>query len=333
MKAMMLTAGLGTRLRPVTNVYAKPAIPFLGVPLAQYGRVLLEKAGATSFVMNTHYMPEQIEAVAQRMRDQGLEVSTSHEAGEPLGSGGGIWKARPLLEGGGDFLVANGDEIILPHRADVMREFVTAHRSRKALASILVMHHPLVGTQFGGVWCDGKGNVRGFGKDGSKFGADAIGYHYIGILMLNDRIFGYLPAGESNILYDALAAAIARGETVQAIESTFTWFETGNPKDFLTAVKEALPLIEHGQGEDAILLRAITNRFSAPGTSLERREGALIYAAPDALAPKLAELKGVIVLEKGAEIEAGASVENCVLFSGARVRRGEQRKNELVLPS
>jgi mannose-1-phosphate guanylyltransferase len=333
MKAMMLTAGLGTRLRPLTNLYAKPTVPFLGVPLACFGQAILQQAGARSFVMNTHHLPEQIEDLAVRMRLDGLDVETSHEAGVPLGSGGGIWKARNLLEGGGDFLVANGDEIILPHRPFVMRDFVSAHRSKKALASILVMHHPLVGSQFGGVWCDSKGAVRGFGKDGSKFGADAIGYHYIGILMLNDRIFEYLPEGESNILYDALAAAIARGEVVQAIESTFTWFETGNPKDFLSAIKEAIPLLEQGKGEDASALRAITQRFRSPGTTIEHRETALVYAAPDSSVPALADLNGVVVLESGAQIEAGASVENCILFPGARVRSGEKRKNELVLPS
>lgn len=333
MKAMMLTAGLGTRLRPVTNAYAKPCVPFLGVPLACFGRAILEQAGATSFVMNTHHLPEQIEALASQMRNEGLKVETSHEPGQPLGSGGGIWKARKLLEGGGDFLVANGDEIILPHHPSIMREFVDSHRSKKALASILVMHHPMVGSQFGGVWCDSRGNVRGFGKDGSKFGDDSIGYHYIGILMLSDRVFDYLPEGESNILYDALSAAIAKGEVVQAIESTFTWFETGNPKDYLAAVKEAVPLLEQGQGEDAKALRAITRRFRAPGTTIEHRENAIVYAAPNATAPLLAELNGVVVLENGASLEAGASIENCVLFPGARVRTGEKRKNELVLPS
>ncbi|MES2962382.1 MAG: sugar phosphate nucleotidyltransferase, partial [Bdellovibrionota bacterium] len=133
MKAMMLTAGLGTRLRPVTNFYAKPTVPFLGVPLAYFGRAILEQAGATSFVMNTHHLPEQINALADRMRVEGLKVETSHEAAAPLGSGGGIWKARKFLEGDGDFLVANGDEIILPHRPDVLREFVAAHSAKKAL--------------------------------------------------------------------------------------------------------------------------------------------------------------------------------------------------------
>ncbi|MEK7357448.1 MAG: sugar phosphate nucleotidyltransferase, partial [Bdellovibrionota bacterium] len=282
MKAMMLTAGLGTRLRPVTLTYAKPVVPFLGVPLASFGRAILEQAGAKSFVLNTHYLPEQIEAYAQAMRAEGLSVETSHEPGQPLGSGGGIWKARKLLEGGGDFLVANGDEIILPHDPKVMQNFVAAHRSRRALASILVMHHPLVGSQFGGVWCDAGGAVRGFGKDRSKFGDDAIGYHYIGILLLNDRVFEYLPAGESNILYDALSAAIAKGEVVQAVESTFSWFETGNPKDYLSGIKETVALLEHGKSEDARALRELTRRFRMPGTPLEHRDAARAPAPTNA---------------------------------------------------
>ena len=330
----MLTAGLGTRLRPVTNRFAKPTVPFLGVPLACFARPLIESLGVREFVLNTHYLPEQIENLASEWRQDGLTVTTSFEPGEPLGSGGGIWKARALLEGGGDFLVCNGDEIILPHDPNTMQDFFNAHRARRALASILVMRHEQVGTQFGGVWCDSRGLVKGFGKDPKAFGPGCTGFHYIGLLALTDRIFDYLPKGESNILYDALAKAIANGETVQAIEGSFTWFETGNPGDYLRAIEVALELLEGAPAQDepdVAVLRATLKKFGAPGAKLETRGDALVYLAPDAHLSRDAQVFGFAVLEKGARVEAGAVIENSVIFPGAIVKSGEHKKNEISL--
>ena len=264
----MLTAGLGTRLRPITNKWAKPAVPFLGIPLLKYPLYLMRAAGVTELVLNSHYKPEQIDSLAREISSADFPVHVSHESGAPLGAGGGIWKARKLLDDGGDFLVCNGDEVILPHDPLVLEKFKAAHAATSALATILVMKHPLVGKQFGGVWCAPDGSVRGFGKDAKAFGADSVGYHYIGLLLLNPRVFTYLPEGESNILYDGLTRAIAAGETVRAVVSDFTWFETGNPHDLLAATGEALALLDHGHGEDARALRAITSRYWEKGTVL-----------------------------------------------------------------
>jgi mannose-1-phosphate guanylyltransferase len=255
MKGMMLTAGLGTRLRPVTDHYAKPAIPFLGVPLVHYPLALMREIGVDSLVLNTHYKAEQIEKLANELSTTHFQVTTSHESGAaPLGSGGGIAHAREHLTG--DFLISNGDEVILPRRKGVMKDFFFAHQRDQSLATILVMRHPLVGTQFGGVWADIHGKVHGFGKNADAY-PGCVGYHYIGLLLLNERVFRYLPEGESNILYDALTQAIAAGERVNVIVDGFTWFETGNPSDFLEATGDALKLAHSGAGVDAQILRAI----------------------------------------------------------------------------
>ncbi len=316
MKAMILAAGLGTRLRPITERYAKPAVPFLNIPLLYYSLSLMEQAGKIDgLVLNTHHHPEQIEALASRLKD--FDVAFSNEPGTPLGSGGGIWKARKLLEGGGSFVVANGDEVILPHNPKIMREFLTKHEKSGALATILVMKHPLVGTQFGGVWADNDGRVRGFGKDGSKFGTDVTGYHYIGLLLLSDRVFNYLPAGESNILYDALATGIANHEKVEVLVDSFTWFETGNPKDFLHATDEALDLLAHGKGEDAKCLREICERYWTEKMDLKVDGASRLLISKKARIHETASLRGFAVISDGATIGRNAQVENAVVLPGA----------------
>jgi mannose-1-phosphate guanylyltransferase len=342
---MMLTAGLGTRLRPVTDRFAKPAVPFLGIPLLKYPLWLLGAAGVDELVLNSHWKAEQISSLAREVSSADLRVHVSHEEGAPLGSGGGIWKARGWLDqravGDNDsFLVSNGDEVILPHDPAVLARFRSEHLSSGALASILVMKHPLVGIQFGGVWCSPSGDVRGFGKDGSSFGHDAQGYHYIGLLLLHPRVFDYMPEGESNILYDVLASAIAARETVRVVVSEFTWFETGNPRDFLHATGDALrlldcasragsfatsPLKDKGLRNAALALRDITSTYWKTGTVLEHAGNALVMRAPGAVFN--GSLKGFAVLEEGAQVSG--AVENIVVMPGASV--SAPRANEICL--
>ena len=331
MKAMILAAGLGTRLRPVTEKFAKPAVPFLNIPLLYYSVALLEASGQVDgFVLNSHYLPDQIDELAKSLPN----AVVSHEPGTALGSGGGIWKAKAHLQGGGNFLVANGDEVILPHNPKIMAKFIAQHEENEALATILVMEHPLVGTQFGGVWADGEGAVKGFGKDGSKFGADKYqckGFHYIGLLLLSDRIFDYLPEGESNILYDALAAAIAKGEKVEVVVDSFTWFETGNPKDFLEATREALYLLEGGSTESAKALRRICDRYWKLETKLELRDGAHILIDPDANLAMSAKVLGFAVLGEQSVLAENSIIENSVLLPGALVRSEELIRDQIKI--
>ena len=332
MKAMMLTAGLGTRLRPVTNVFAKPVVPFLNIPLLCYPLELIRELGIDSIVLNTHYKPEQVSSVADRvLKANGFSVSLSHEPGEPLGSGGGIWQARDRLRDTDALLVSNGDEVILPLDKDVMGRFLDEHRKHDALATILVMEHPLVGKQFGGVWTAGDGRVLGFGKDRSQFPKAKTGYHYIGLLLLSPRIFEFLPEGESNILYDALTVAIAKGESVRAFVGRFTWFETGNPHDFLSATKSALALLSGGIGEDAATLRRILQTFGS-NDAIVKQGSSVGLVAKGAAVDSSAKLEGAVVVGAGCSIGAGARVIDSVLLPGARVSAGAQVSGEIVLP-
>ena len=332
MKAMILAAGLGTRLRPITEKFAKPAVPFLNIPLLYYPLFLMEQSEQINgLVLNTHHLPEQIEKLAARLPDYGFKfgVDFSNEAGLPLGSGGGIWKARKKLEGDGNFLVANGDEVILPHDPLIMKTFIEKHEASGALATILVMKHPLVGSQFGGVWANSEGRVLGFGKDASKVAAGATGYHYIGILLLNDRIFHYLPEGESNIFYDVVTKAIEEGEKVEVHVGSFTWFETGNPTDFLKATEEALSLLANGKGEDAKALKKTTERFWNSNSRFIEKAGTKMVVAKSAKVSVNAKLGGFVVIGENAVVGKAAQLDDTVLLTGAVAEDASTLQNEI----
>ena len=109
MKAMIFAAGLGTRLRPITDTMPKALVPVAGVPMLERVLCKLRDAGIDAFVVNVHHFAEQIEAFLAN-HDFGVPVAISREAGEPLETGGGIRHAAPLLASpAGRFLVHNAD--------------------------------------------------------------------------------------------------------------------------------------------------------------------------------------------------------------------------------
>lgn len=244
---MILAAGLGTRLRPITLTYSKPAVPFINVPLLFWSLELLRELPVSKWVLNTHHLPEQIEAlvaIAKRRAPDDFEtVAYSNEPNAPLGSGGGIWQARKELAGTKTVLVANADEVILPIRKDILKRMHAAHEKSGALATILTMDHSEAGRKFGAVWTDSEGRVHGFGRDGAHFPKAKLPKHYVGVMLLDSSVLEMLPEGESNILYDTLQTAISKGARINVFNEPLIWFETGNAADYLIATRAILDLI------------------------------------------------------------------------------------------
>lgn len=108
MKAMIFAAGLGTRLRPLTDTMPKALVPVAGVPLLERVISKLEDAGYDDIVVNAFHFAEQIDRFVAS-RSGRARIAVSHEVGEPLETGGGIRHAAALLAGSGRFLVHNVD--------------------------------------------------------------------------------------------------------------------------------------------------------------------------------------------------------------------------------
>ncbi|MCR4824613.1 MAG: nucleotidyltransferase family protein [Bacteroidales bacterium] len=108
MKALIFAAGLGTRLRPLTDTMPKALVPVAGVPMLERVLCKLRDAGIGSFVVNVHHFADQIERFLSAHANFGVPVALSREEREPLETGGGIRHAAPLL-GTGRFLVHNAD--------------------------------------------------------------------------------------------------------------------------------------------------------------------------------------------------------------------------------
>src|SRR2546428_9300998 len=116
MKAMVLCAGFGTRLRPLTDRVPKPLVPLCGVPLLRYNFALLHNAGVREVVVNTHHLAAEMEKGALEVGAQvGLSVTISRELGHILGTGGGVRRGGGPL-GAGAALLPPGPRLVVGER-------------------------------------------------------------------------------------------------------------------------------------------------------------------------------------------------------------------------
>ena len=229
--ALVLTAGLGTRLRPLTLVRAKGAVPVNGEPLARRVAGWLASNGYRDLVFNLHHHPASIAACLGDGADLDVRVRYSWE--QPvLGSAGGPRHALPLLTDGGNqtFLIVNGDTLTDVDLAALER----THISTGALVTMAVIPNPAP-QKYGGVLVTG-GWVRGF----TRAGSEQESYHFVGVQLANAAAFSSLDdnvASESvNWLYPRMLAE--NPHSIAAFISGATFRDIGTPADCLRTSHE-----------------------------------------------------------------------------------------------
>jgi NDP-sugar pyrophosphorylase family protein len=221
--ALVLTAGLGTRLRPLSYVRAKPAMPVAGRPLVRRILAWLASHGVTDAVLNLHYKPQTITAAVADDAEPGVRVQYSYE-NPILGSAGGPRHALPLLASPRFFLV-NGDTL-----CDVELEALAAsHAASGALVTMALVVQPDA-RHYGGVTLDAQGAVTGFVKRGTP-----SPYHFIGVQAVNAEAFDIVapdqPAETVRALYPHLMAE--RPGSVRGFVCDATFHDIGAPQDYL----------------------------------------------------------------------------------------------------
>ncbi len=222
--ALVLAAGLGTRVRPLSLVRAKPALPVAGTPLV--GRILraLAAAGIGDAVLNLHYKPETITAAVGDGAEFGVRVRYSWER-EILGSAGGTRRALSLLDSP-RFLVVNGDTLSDIDLAALWRE----HEASGTRVTMALIPNPDPG-RYGGVLVDDEGRVTGFCRAGTRGST----WHFIGIQAVEADVFDPLdpdrPANTVGGLYDALIAESPG--SIRAFQCTGRFRDVGTVADYL----------------------------------------------------------------------------------------------------
>lgn len=322
MRAMILAAGLGTRLRPITYEIPKPMVPVANRPVMEHIARLLARHGFTETIANLHWFPETIEGHFGDGSAFGLQLSYSREE-RLLGTSGGVREAAAFL--GDSFLVISGDAL-----TDVdltaMREFHESHNGIATLATKRVADT----SQFGVAITDGGGRIQGFQEKPDP--AEALSdLANCGIYMFRSEVFDFFPdAGTSKAAgpgdppafadwaMDVFPALLENDVPFYSHEIDGYWNDIGNLAELRQGNVDALRgavRVEPGAPEVGDGVRSASDLDGAKveppaliGAGVELGEGAVV--------------EGPAVIGDGCRVGAGALVRDSVLLSGAELPAG-----------
>lgn len=261
MKAMILAAGFGTRLWPLTEDRTKPAIPFLNRPLISYSVEYLASVGIREIIINLHHQPDSIRLALGDGSGLGVRIHYSLED-EILGTSGAMDRVRDLLMDE-DFVVMNGKIVTDLNLGAAIRR----HHEQEAIAT-LVLRENSARERFSIVEVDERGRIERFAgfpspeaaaREASPQGGTATrgavaGHHppmlmFTGIQVLSPRIFDYIPRNRfSHSTVDVYPKALEAGEAVIAHVGEGYWYEMSTLDRYL----EASILFARKRGESLV---------------------------------------------------------------------------------
>lgn len=295
MRAMILAAGLGTRLRPFTNTVPKPLLPVANRPLLEYTFALLAGAGVTEVIVNTHHLAEEMEEGLRRAETSGARIHISHER-RILGTGGGPKKAAPFLEGE-TFLMLNGDFLI-----DIdLRDVVAFHRESASKATMVLRED-----DGGGIFLDDEGRIRQFLEPEKAPDRSWSRTGFTGIHVLEPEVLKLIPRNTPwEINLQVYPEILRRGWRAGGFLHSGYWREAGDPEGYLAANLEIL--------------------FAGAGSLAPRPDSGALDPPRRGISPPVL-LGRDVVLEPGSRLGPGA-----VIGQGARIGRGAQVRRSVIL--
>jgi mannose-1-phosphate guanylyltransferase len=330
MRAMILAAGLGTRLRPLTYVMPKPVAPILNRPIVVWIAELLARHGFEEVVANLSYLPEQIREVLGDGSDFGLRISYSEEP-EPLGTAGGVGKARDFLSETDSFLIISGDALT-DIDLGAMREAHEANVERGAIGTLATKHVDDT-TQFGVVIAGDDGRVQGFQEKPEP--AEALSdLANCGIYMFSSEIFDHFPpadfvspagdedqpAGFVDWAMDVFPALLDGDVPFYSHRIDAYWNDVGSVGEFVQGNLDALSGAVSIQPPAPEVSEGV---YAGPGSDLD----AVKVKPPVLIGSRCqvgvgANLHGPVVIGDGCQLGADAMLRDCVVLPGAEVPAG-----------
>jgi len=296
MRAMILSAGYGTRLWPLTEDRTKPAIPILGKPLVGYVAEYLARYGCDEVVVNLHHRPESVRRALGDGSKFGVQLHYVEEP-EILGTSGAVDNARMLLEGE-TFIVINGKII-----TDIdLTAALNTHRRTRALATLVLL--PNVGCERFSIVETSEGLLRGFGGMPVKgeFSEGSPPLMFTGIQILEPAILDYIPRGVfSHSTTDVYPQAVAAGERIAVHVARGNWYE-------LSTIRRYLDI--------SLLLLAQAGESVTKGSGSEISESADVSEA---------------ILWDNVRVENGARVRRAVLGDNLTIASGEVIEDAAVV--
>jgi NDP-sugar pyrophosphorylase family protein len=312
MKAMILAAGFGTRLFPLTIDRTKPAIPFLGKPLVGYVAEYVARFGYKEIVVNLHHQPDSVVEALGDGSAFGVHIDYTREEPDILGTAGALDNARHLLKDE-PFLIVNGKII-----TDIdIGSLVDAHKASGALATMVLK--PNVKREKFTVVETHDGLVTGFGPHAKPFTEEEIRdttsdltppLMFTGIHILDPRVFDYIPRGAfSDIVTDVYRPALAKGDKIAAHVADGKWYELSTIPRYLDISLAMMDGTDIFSGHDCSIDPDATVLDSVFWDDVTVHSGANLYRT---------------IVADGVTIGEGEQFENAAIVRAEMVRQCEE---------
>jgi mannose-1-phosphate guanylyltransferase len=312
MKAMVMAAGLGTRLRPLTYEASKPMVPVANRPVMEHILALLHRHGFDEVIANLHWFPDTIRGRFGDGSELGVELTYSHED-ELLGTAGGVRNVAEFF-GEDPFLVMAADAL-----TDIdLKDLRAAHDANEGVATLAVKRVPNV-SEFGVVITGSDGRIQGFQEKPNR--AEALSDLASCMIYVLDReVFDYFPDQPViDFALDVFPALLENDVPFHVHETESYWNDVGSLPEYLQGNLDAVEgvvdvelageLVDPEGGEEAV-------ERGDPGVDgrVLAAEGCEIGAG--------VRLDGPLVLGEGCAIGAGARVKESVVLPGANIPAG-----------
>lgn len=312
MKALVLAAGLGTRLKPITNLMPKPLVPVLNESLLAVALRQLKKAGFTSFALNAHYMPESIEAFAREAQSQGFDVRVSVELPSILGTGGAFMPLKSWF-GSESFMVYNGDLL-----SDIaFKALKDQHLAGKNLVTMAVkLGHN--GKDLA-VWAteESPGVVKVHDIARTPPPVEGVrSYTYACAYMADPKLLDYLPPSGESFVIDGMVKGLKEGRRITGLVHSGYWADLGTPQTLYQANIDLLDLPP--ERRSAVL--ALDEHLIAP-----------VHKSADVA--KTAQLGPHTVIGANAKIGERAHIQNAVILPGSLIKDDEKIASMICGPN
>jgi mannose-1-phosphate guanylyltransferase len=337
MKAMILAAGKGTRVRPITHTTPKPMIPILQKPVMEFLLELLKEHGFDEIMVNVSHLSEEIENYFRDGQRFGVEIAYSFEGriedgeliGDALGSAGGLKRIQDFQPFFDDtFVVLCGDALI-----DLdLTEAVRRHKQKGAMASLIARRVPLEEvSSYGVVVTDAEGRVLSFQEKPAvaEAASDMIN---TGIYIFEPEVLDFIPSGEPfDIGADLFPRLVEAGAPFYALPMEFEWVDIGKVPDYWQAIRSVL------QGE--VRQVQIPGREVRPGIYAGLNVAANwdritvqgpIYVGGMSRIEDGATIIGPAMIGPSCHICAGATIDNSIIFDYSRIGPGVRLVEKLV---
>jgi len=310
-RAVVLAAGRGERLRPLTDVVPKPLLPVLGRPVIERTLDSLAAVGCEAVAINLHHLGDKIvERVGERFGQMPITYSREESL---LGTLGALVKLRDFLSQAEVALVINGDSLC----RWPLKKMVYRHLKGEARATLLITRRADPEAFGGGVLLGGDGGVRSFGREHGEAESDPEEAGepankerrrvFAGAQVIDPALLDALAEGPADTVHDLYRPMLAAGERIGTVESSHPWHDLGTPQRYLEGV---LDWAKH------------------EGRHLHHKRS---WTASRALCDKYSKLRQSIV-EGEARIGASVRLDRALILPGAQVSTGATVRYSIVGP-